>query len=156
MSTVSSMLGAEAAPYTVEWKGKTYSATGFEQRAKSAWERAIQNEAKAHFADLAKFLAPEAQASAALEMAAQLAGVEYSFFGPRSMGLMKTVPGVIRAASILFGVSEADAYTLFMAKPLEVKVVVEAVFNESFAALAALGAGGTEGEEGNAPQAPQG
>lgn len=157
MSDISSMLGAEAAPHTIEHDGKTYNFGPIDQRAKSAWERHLWHEARQALRESVEGLPDSVQAEAASKLAARKAAHEFAFFGPVSAEAMKTLPGQVVMGGILANVPRAEAEALFMARPGEVSGILTDIVNESFSSLVEFGkaqaAGGPEGNGVTAQEA---
>lgn len=132
------MLGAEAAPQEAVVGGETFKAGPIDDRAKSAWERWVQDRAIASLERACRGLPVEAQAAAAVEMAERLGGAEYSFYGAKCTGMMKSPEGMVRLTGLIFGMPQDKAALFFKEQPVRALAAVLLAINESLGSLPAL------------------
>lgn len=151
MSTISSMLGAEAPPMEVEALGRKWHASPLTQASKAAWERRMKAAAKAALGEVCQGMPPAVQAAAAVELAERMASHQYAFFGPRSREALATPEGLADMAALVFGVARDEAESLLQAAPVETMAAVLATYKESLGGLAAAAAPGEGG--GGGPKA---
>ena len=137
--TVSALLGGEAAPLTIEFKGKTYAFGLIHQKAKTAWEQSVKAEAAAELQAIVKGFPAAVQAAAASDLAGRMASYEYAFFGPRSMAGLQTADGMAKMASILAGCTLDEAVAVMEAVPVQFRAVMESIYADSFGAMIEMG-----------------
>lgn len=132
MPSVSETLGGNAAPYTIEFNGKTYRAQMITQKVKSQVERWLEKRAMATVMrfradlDLAEFRALSAAVTA------DIAAGKYSFGGPFSIEALGTMAGGVAFASCIFGCTEDEMQELFASKTDEVTQILELIQSQSF------------------------
>lgn len=126
-SSYASALGGHGARPTIQHRGKVYTFAALNQRAKSAFERRLIDEAMRTAAT-----APEPYASRAVDSVVRDAarGV-YAFFGEIAQDAVQSPQGMIALTAILLGVSDDEALMLAAETPLEIAAKVDLVILEA-------------------------
>ena len=132
--TFSTLLGAQAEPRAVAFRGKIYRARPWTQHVKTAWERWLASRTQ-RTALAGCETAEERKAIVELIMERSERGV-YAFHGELSQRVMKTDDGVISMVAITFECNEDEAIALMAGCP-EALPVFQLTMQESFPAVTA-------------------
>jgi len=126
-SSYASALGGHGARPTIQHRGKVYTFAALDQRAKSAFERRLIDEAMRTAAT-----APEPHASRAVDRVVRDAarGV-YAFFGEIAQDAVTSPQGMIALTAILLGIPDDEALMLAAEVPLEIAAKVDLVILEA-------------------------
>lgn len=130
-TTVSEILGAQAAPITFEHKGKVYRPKLLVQKLKSAVERAVQDHAKRTLVEMAGQV-PDAVLGIALAgHAKEVAAGTYRYGSPACRDWLASPDGILGFAALVFGCSPDEMTMLLTERGPEVAQILEQVIHES-------------------------
>lgn len=131
-TTVSELLGGQAAPRTIEHGGRRYNCRPFAQQVKSAIERRLEADRRAALLGPdPRAIPPEALGVALDRLADEISRGEYRFGGRRYLAWLATAAGMTAVVEVLFGLGADDAADLLLARGPEVVHVVLATILES-------------------------
>jgi hypothetical protein len=135
--TISSLLGAAAAPLTLAYNGHALTARLIKQGVKSEWERGLREEAAAAILPLLG-MDPRAFDRASKRLAEAGALGKFAFDGKTSLAVMKTPAGFLRLVQLVFSCDQETAQAVVEERTAETLDVLEQVLIESFPRRAAL------------------
>ncbi len=131
MSALSETLGNAASPHTITHRGKTYTISLVDQRAKTAFERWNFERDKERLREVKDILPPDDYAIRARALSDAWMGGEFDFESPSSMAAMQTEKGMLALARILIGCSEEEVICLAVERSDDLTAIMELVFKES-------------------------
>jgi hypothetical protein len=129
VSSVSAILGAEAAPRTFDHAGKRYTLRAWDQQLKTAWERWLEGCAWESLVGLS----PAAQKIAADTVGRNVSAQEYRYYGDTSHRAMQTPSGAMYLVVLIFGCTDEEAWTLASQRAQEVGTLVKVTLEEAAA-----------------------
>lgn len=118
--------------HTIHHDGKTYTARLIVQKVKTGFQRWADERYLSTIASLEGMISDTEFKRRMSRAINEVVRGRHSFGKPEAKRLMETEDGLIALAAILFGIDAGEMLGLFLAKPEEVKAVIDAVTQESF------------------------
>lgn len=131
MSLLPELLGSEATPHAVEWKGKRYSFSPITFGIMAEMETAHFEEAKKRLKAMEGLYSPETLEKKADALYEQYDAGEFGFLSQRGQKWVKSPAGAACLLRLSLGISDEELMPLIIARGDEIKRLMELVLSEA-------------------------